>query len=329
MAHADIDPVSGIDFVTVGAVGNEAYPGGGVYQPPQDRAVGRGQVTYEYRIGKFEVTTSQWVEFFNAALDRPAGDAIPHVFLFGDQLQAMPATPQNPGGRRWTVPAGNEMLPVGDITWRTAAIYCNWLCNGKATNREAFLTGAYDVSTFGWTGEFGDIFTDQQQHTPGAAYWIPTWDEWLKAAHYDPNKLGPGQAGWWQYSYMTDVQQQPGLPGQGWGNWNPRPNGYSIPLGAYSTVMSPWGLFDTAGATTEWMETVYELTGGERFRYHDGSDFDGSGVRDNIGIVSADYPHIPDTTFGLRIAAAVPSPATAALAVIVVPLITLRCRRRM
>ncbi|MFN7022419.1 MAG: hypothetical protein ACK4WH_13975, partial [Phycisphaerales bacterium] len=59
-ARADIDPVSGIDFVRIGAVGNAPWPGNG---QPVDRAVGRGGVDYEYSIGRFEVTTAQWVEF--------------------------------------------------------------------------------------------------------------------------------------------------------------------------------------------------------------------------------------------------------------------------
>ena len=33
---------------------------------------------------------------------------------------------------RWTVPAGNELCPVEHINWRMAAVYCNWLCNGKS-----------------------------------------------------------------------------------------------------------------------------------------------------------------------------------------------------
>ena len=47
-ALADTDPVSGVDFVTVGAVGNAAWPGDGTIPPEFDRAIGRGAVNYEY-----------------------------------------------------------------------------------------------------------------------------------------------------------------------------------------------------------------------------------------------------------------------------------------
>ena len=45
-----------------------------------------------------------------------------------------------------------------------------------------------------------------------ASGWIPTQDEWMKAAHYDPNRYGAGQGGWWLYSHRSDVAPVPGVP---------------------------------------------------------------------------------------------------------------------
>src|SRR4051812_37098685 len=115
----------GIDFVTVGSPGNPAWPGNGT---PNDHVVGRGSVGYEYRIGRYEVTTAQFVEFFNAAFDRPQSYWLPNL-IPPTHWGAVATTPHTPGGLRWTVPAGNEMRPVGNIDWRMAAMYCNWLCN--------------------------------------------------------------------------------------------------------------------------------------------------------------------------------------------------------
>lgn len=95
--RADIDPVSGIDFVRIGAVGNAPWPG--VSPPVQGDPIGRGGVNYEYHIGRFEWTTAQAVEFFNAAFDRPAADGLPHLnppTFWG----AVATTPTVPGGRR-------------------------------------------------------------------------------------------------------------------------------------------------------------------------------------------------------------------------------------
>jgi len=72
------------------------------------------------------------------------------------------------------------MRPVGDISWRVAAMYCNWLHNDKRNDRAAFLNGAYDVSTFGYL--------------------------------YDLNKvnLDGSTGGWWKYSITQPANGPPG-----------------------------------------------------------------------------------------------------------------------
>ncbi len=322
-AHADIDPLSGIDFVNITHSGNAPWSGDGTMP---DRAIGRGAVDHEFSIGRFEVNTAQWVEFMNSAFDRPAGDSIPHVFAptFWGATSTAPLNSGNPDARRWTVPTGNDMRAVGNITWRTAAIYCNWLCNGKGVDQSAFMNGAYDVTTFGFEpSQFGDRFTDQFTHTPGAAYYIPSWDEWMKAAHYDPNKLNSdgSTGGWWSYSNGTDQPWIGAPPSQG-GTANfgfggsGQPNPFVIPLGAYSGT-SPWGLFDIAGATTEWTESVLTSDIGLRYRINDGSPWNSS---PGFSIAYATYteggdvlPNIASPSYGLRLAHTVPSPGTLVL----------------
>jgi formylglycine-generating enzyme required for sulfatase activity len=309
-AGARITVDKGIEFVTIGSPGNAPWQGTNPPNP-NDRAVGRGSVNYEYRIGRFEVTTAQWAEFFTAAYDRPANDRIPHL-LPPDHWGAQPAAGVN-GGTRYVVPAGNEMRPVGDISWRMAAIYCNWLCNDKRTDRAAFLSGAYDVSTFG-----GAIFTDQATRSPGAKFFIPTLDEWVKAAHYDPNKNGQGQGGYWEYSITSDTEpvgaRPPGWPGStgrgqvnaGWADGSQ----YSVPLGAYATVQSSWGLLDTGGATTEWTEEILMSSSGIKDRIYKGSWWtDGSPAYDFIGSVGSEFPSVPIFQYGFRVAAAIPAPS--------------------
>ena len=57
----------GYDFVTVGAAGNRAYDG----PDPFNLVAGRGAVGYDFKIGRTEVTTGQWLDLFNAMLARP------------------------------------------------------------------------------------------------------------------------------------------------------------------------------------------------------------------------------------------------------------------
>jgi formylglycine-generating enzyme required for sulfatase activity len=328
-ACAGIDPLSGVDFVHIGAVGNAPWTGSAP-SPYSNDTYGRGEVDYEYNIGRFEVTTAQWVEFFNAAFDRPANDRLPWLnppTYWG----AAPTTPTVAGGQRWMVPSGNEMRPVGNISWRMAAMYCNWLCNGKSTDRNAFLNGAYDVSTFGGT----DHFTDQITHNANAQYWIPTWNEWLKAAHYDPNKNGPGQGDWWLYSDGTDQQLIPGPPGVGQANygWRDAANSqWTVPLGAYPATRSPWGLLDVAGGTAEWTEGVLTGFQGVQYRVFEGSSWgsdSGFGIADSVfALGGADAPGIDFLDLGFRIASAVPTPPQAAFVLTGSLILAARRRRR-
>ncbi|MFA6045304.1 MAG: SUMF1/EgtB/PvdO family nonheme iron enzyme [Phycisphaerales bacterium] len=322
---AQPDP-SGIQFVTIGSPGNAPWTGGGVNN-------NRGAVDYSYRIGQFEVTTSQWVEFMNAALIRPAGDTIPFV------IRPLVWGARSSGGQ-WTVTAGKEMIPVSGLDWRTCAVYCNWLTNGKSSDRSAFLSGAYDVSTFGYFNN-GSLFTDQISHSPGATYWIPTLDEWMKAAHYDPNKNGPGQGGWWANANQSDdypvygppgftVNGQPTTANAGWDGFSfPGQNPYSVPLGAYD-VTSAFGLYDTAGGASEWLEASVGDPGEPypRFRLYDGSHWNqyaagGDLTRSPSG---GESPTYPGAGLGLRIASSVPTPGALAL-LGTIPVLVLRRRR--
>jgi formylglycine-generating enzyme required for sulfatase activity len=329
--HADIDPLSGIDFVTIGDGDNPNYLGAGLN-------TGHGQVNYEYRMGRTEVPLSLWVEFMNACFDRPVNDRIPHVYT-PTQWSPGFATPNTPGGIRWSVPAGREMFPVGGVDWRTCAILTNWLHNNKSLDRSAFLTGAYEVGTFGYFGET-DGFTDQITRSPGARYWIPSLDEWMKSAHWDPTKVNTDgtTGGYWLYSNSSDTPFVYGPPGVrvSVGPFQqpiPDPNGqfatsnavwtstyfptldpFAVPLGAYPDTQSPWGLLDVSGGVGEWTEHTFQLDGDifPRGRVADGLGWTrGSVNTDRVGVPGGGGPpNFPNFDIGLRIAAVVPSPST-------------------
>lgn len=288
---------------------------------------------YEYRLGKTEVTTGQWLEFINAALARP--DPIPWVQVPGPWGAVRDTGYGGPGVRyRLGGLPDAALVPAGGITWRTAAVFCNWLTNGKSGDFAAFNSGAYDTSTFGNIDGHPFRWTDQQAHTPGAAYWIPTLDEWLKGAHFQP---GPVAGTWWTYPLGRDTAPvygpPPGYPG---GSYDHEANSaftfpnfgeVDVPLMTYPWAANQWGLLDISGARTEWTESVL-VAGGNMARIVDGSRAGGDSELDWIYAIGADAPSAGGSNVGLRIAASIPGPgATSWLAGGILG-IAATCRRR-
>jgi formylglycine-generating enzyme required for sulfatase activity len=223
------------------------------------------------------------------------------------------------------------------VSWRTAAIYCNWLHNGKSTDAAAFMSGAYDVSTFS-ASDF-PTFTDQASRSPGARYWIPSWDEWLKAVHYDPLKpnLDGSLGGWWQGPLGSDALPVYGPPvgfpngsaaNQANSDWSgPNFPGRLVPLGSYPNAQTPWGLLDAAGGTGEWTESIYTVQS-RMSRISEGSEWDDDASGDEIFLLGGTFrPNTSSTDIGLRIATSIPQPGILATALPCV-LLTLRRSRR-
>jgi formylglycine-generating enzyme required for sulfatase activity len=311
----------GMEFVRYTAINN-----------PEARGVNNpnfrfGRVTQEFAIGRFEVPRAVWVEFYDALLyvnDNSApGQGV--------------AWAQFPSGGRPTNIPGQEMRPVGGISWRTAAILCNWLHNDRQWTREAFASGAYDISTFGWDPVNGRRFTDQREASAGARFRLPQWNEWTAATHYDPSAATPagadGPGRWWQQPLTSDAAPVYGLPraivnGQQ-AQANAGTGASGVLLGSYSTAQTPWGLLDTAGGMTEWTETYSESPfSGVNARSFDGSSWRGSTILDFASLDGGDDPSIPDWEYGVRLIHMVPTPSSAVLLGLSCVVVTCRNRRR-
>ena len=291
------------NFATVTHPGNRAPN----LTETQGRPYPRGSVDYAYRIATTEVTGSQWQEFLNAYA--------PYV---GDQYYSRAVwglstfTGFSNGVPQYRLNEGAENLAV-NVGWRFAARFVNWLHNCKALTRDAFQNGAYDTSTFGPADPKTGLFPDQQQHSAGAKYWIPTVDEWVKAAFYAPNRYGPGQEGYWQYCVSQDTPPVYGFP------WTPGAQSaaglsgigsVNLPVGSYPNALSPWGLLDVSGGAREWLEDA----DGGLYRHLAGSwNYLGpvSASIDGLYDAGGGYGDPTGQTVGLRIASQVPCPAAA------------------
>ena len=316
VARAQAPPSYDFDWATITHAGNRAATqeeAPYLFPPFSTPELHLGSVPYEYRISRTELTVEQHFEFVQAYAPFWKGNPGASEFI-GVWISW--------NGSGYAIDPGYEKK-AASMGWRTAARYCNWLHNGKVNEPWAFEDGAYDTSTFG-TNPDGTL-TDQPAHHPDARFWIPTHNEWAKAAHYDPNRYGEGLEGYWLY---PDAGQEPLISGYPWEGGETdagieiKPGYTYLDVGSYPDVRSPWGLLDLSGGRREWCE---DLTANGLHRIYRGSGIfqPSPDVLDRVDSYSAWVP--TSSGQGFRLASQVPAPS----ACLVLPsLILLRRRSR-
>lgn len=242
-----------------------------------------GSVDYEYRISKTEVSVTQHLEFVQAYWPHYAkrtGNTLGGADFVGFDIIAL-------NGSAFIRPGIDPQRPTL-MSWEYFARYCNWLHHGKLSDVWAFETGAYDTATF-FEDDDG-VWQHQLKRDPASRYWIPSLDEWIKAAHWDQS-LNSNQGGYWQYATGSDTEPRPGFPGQGGERNAGSDPAFPIAVASYPHVVSPYGLVDLAGGQTEYTETPVgedrrhrRWAKGSRFSSDDyGDDMS----RDILGVVFA------------------------------------------
>jgi formylglycine-generating enzyme required for sulfatase activity len=185
-----------IDWVTVGDPGNAgqtlSYSG---------TSMTFGAVADPFRIMKYEWTNSLYVDYLNAV--DPQGtnpNSIYNASMASDPRGGITNTGSTDGSR-YAVRTDMGAKPVNFVTWWDAARVANWLHNGGQTYGTSDSsasapqnTGAYAVGT-GTSGSVPAV-------TAGALFFIPTEDQWYKAAYY---RGGGTSAGYWAYATQSDT----------------------------------------------------------------------------------------------------------------------------
>ena len=187
--------------------------------------------------------------------------------------------------------------PTAGTSWTEAAKFCNWLTTGNAKE------GVYNTRT--WKA------MDHQEAAKkyGTAYFLPTADEWYKAAYYDPNKDGAGVGGYWDYPTMMDYPGIPdGIDFEGDTDFEAVfRDGYDQggPNSVYNAgVESAYGTIGQGGNVWEWNETITGSLRGLR----------GSSWYDNSSWLHASRSYYENPTtqnhlYGFRVAS-VPEPSS-------------------
>ena len=236
----------GLDFVAVGNPGNSADPATGGYF---------GAVAYEYKISKDETTVGQYCEFLNAVAKSDPYELYSTNMASVNYIAGI-SRAGGPGSYSYAVIGGTANKPITFVSWFDAARFCNWLHNGKGDGSTE--TGAYTLN-----GALTGVFTKNA----GATVWIPTENEWYKAAYYDPSK-NAGAGGYWAFPNQRDSMPGntlgvPGALNYYDGDYVGYPGMALTDVGTYGAgSASYFGTNDQGGNVYEWNDA--EMAGAAR-----------------------------------------------------------------
>jgi|694.fasta_scaffold150336_2 formylglycine-generating enzyme required for sulfatase activity len=245
-----------------------------------DPATWVGSVDHEFRMGQFDITIGQYTRFLNAvAQSDPHGLYNPKMAT--DLQVAGIARMGSPGRFRYKVlpPSGlvqipeatAEHRPITYVSWFDAARFANWMTNGQPSGRQTKKTtenGAYDLLSKNAKRGFAVPRNAVNPNTDvPPTYFIPTENEWYKAAYYNPtlNNNGGGYT-----LYATNSNSTPtNTPGGSVNAANLVYQGkfsitqelsldsqqnYSTNVGSFTRSKGPYGTYDMNGSVWEMID---------------------------------------------------------------------------
>jgi formylglycine-generating enzyme required for sulfatase activity len=250
---------------------------------------GYGIVNNDYRMGTYEITNDQW-DKFKAAYGTVTG---------------YPSSAYN-DNPEWI----GTNVPVNRISWYEASQFVNYLNTSNGYQAAYKFTGAKGTSNYSfgmWQAGDAGYNASNPFRNSKAFYFLPTENEWVKAAYWNGTNLqgyatkageslyqGNGSNGGWNYDYYNTIGNQPWTVGSGSQELN--------------------GTYDMIGNVLEWMESPF-YTGylSDANRSLRGGSY-GGGIT-GLGSVERSFSYDPSSEFynlGFRVAS-VPEPCSLAL----------------
>jgi formylglycine-generating enzyme required for sulfatase activity len=224
-----------VDFVTIGNPGN---PADATSDPNP-----AGSVPYVYRIGKYEISR-EMIEKANAA--GGLGLTLDPMDFVSGSLGSGP----------------RPAMPATGMSWNEAARFTNWLNTSKgfpAAYKFSVQAGepGYSANANIEVWQAGDAGYDANNlfRNGLAYYFLPSVDEWYKAAYFDPNANG-GAGRYWDYQSGSDTLPSPVASGTDLGTAvyfqeaDQGPADITLAGG-----LSPNGTMAQGGNVWEWQET--------------------------------------------------------------------------
>jgi len=281
-AVASVVPKRGVVTITMAMVGDPGNPSVGVVQtfggpkgsfvePPENSGSSGiykscsdapasapscltvGGVNYTYGIGEFDITVSDYVTFLNTV--DPRGKNLHD--LYNDDMSptiwpkygSVRYTPGASAGKHFSVAYPEwANMPFNWGNFRRDIRFVNSLTNGKVLSKTSSSSGSFKyvtytvrLSTRTETGMY-TLANPATTRNRSNGFVLPSNDEWIKAAYYDPK--GGGTDSYW--AYATGPFNQPNVavlnPGTG-----AVENASDQPLATYNPN-DPGNANDTPGA---------------------------------------------------------------------------------
>lgn len=285
-----------MDWVYVNNANNAADTADG---DPNTNGIQRfGSVDHNYKIGRHEVTNSQYAAFLNAkGASNSNGIYNEQMNINGNGI----IRTGGPGNFAYTaVSAPNN--PVVFVSWFDAARFANWMMNGQGN-------GDMEDGAYALNGATSGIITAKI----GAQVYLPSENEWYKAAYYKAvttsYSLYPNGA-----NTISTVDANYTTPA-------------SSPVGYYSGAPSSYGTYDQGGNVWEWNDAVNGSQHGARGGSFGGllGGFYSQDVMASTNRVNFDST-LESSNVGFRLAG-VPEPTSIALSMLAGGMMLIRRKR--
>jgi hypothetical protein len=167
-----------------------------------------GGVDYGYRIGQLEVTVKQWVKFLNTV--DPDGNAKGGLYKPTEASTGWPKygsinrSASAPQGQHYSAsyPEWNDK-PYNFANFVQSARFADSLDNGRLVSKERSADNGFHYVTYkvrlskgNRTGMY-DLDDPSATRSQGSGFVVPSQNEWIKAAYFDPD--GRGTYSYWKY----------------------------------------------------------------------------------------------------------------------------------
>ncbi len=189
------------EWSTVGNPGNAGEDCNGIDGWANVTDLSCGAVSDVYMIGKHEVTNNQYMEFLNAVAKTDT-NALYNPLMGSDPRGGITQSGVS-GSFTYNIRMNMDNKPVNFVSFLDTMRFVNWLHNGQPI-------GVQDANTTE-AGVYNIDLGFSEVRAAGAKFFIPTENEWYKAAYHQPFADGGDTDDYWLYPTACQPSRPPTL----------------------------------------------------------------------------------------------------------------------